>query len=122
MKRFIMAATACLALVAIAPGAQAQGGGPGGRGRMTEVLFKDITLTDAQKAKVDSITTHYREQMMAMGGMGGPPDSATMAKRREVSAKQNADLRVVLDAEQQKVFDKNVAEMGNRMGRRPPGA
>ncbi len=122
MRKFYIAAAACLALTAIAPNAHAQGGGmAGGRGRMTEMLFKDVTLNDAQRTKVDSIVAHYRDQMPQRADMSGPPDSAAMAKRREVMSKQNADLRALLDPEQQKVFDKNVTEMGNRMGRRPSG-
>lgn len=89
---------------------------------MAEMLFKDITLTDAQKTKSDSIMAHYREMMgpMGGGGMGSPPDSAAMAKRRENMMKQQADLRSILDADQQKVFDKNLAEMRDRMGQRRP--
>jgi Spy/CpxP family protein refolding chaperone len=120
MKRAVLAAAAFLALTALAPKAHAQGGGQGGgRGRMTEMLFKDITLTDVQKTKVDSIVAHYREMMPPRGDMNTPPDSATMAKRREIMTKQNADLRTLLTADQQTAFDKNVADMANRMGRRP---
>lgn len=122
MKRFVLAAASCLALVAAAPAVRAQGGGQG-RMRMTEMLFKDITLTDAQKTKSDSIIAHYREMMgppMGGGMGGGPPDSAAMAKRRETMMKEQADLRAVLDAEQQKVFDKNAAEMRERMSQRRP--
>ena len=118
MKRFFLAAAACLALVAIAPKAHAQGGGQGGgRGRMTEMLFKDITLSDVQKTKVESIVAYYRAQMPPRTE-GSPPDSAAMAKRREVMSKQNADLRKLLNADQQKVFDANVTEISNRMGKR----
>ena len=122
MRRIFLSVAACLALVAIAPTAHAQGGGQGGgRGRMAEMLFKDITLTDVQKTKVDSIIAHYREQMPPRPEGGGPPDSASMAKRREVMAKQSVDLRKLLTADQQKTFDANVTEMQNRMGRRPQG-
>jgi len=109
------------ALVAFAaPAAFAQGGGPPGgqgRGRQMELLMKDITLTDVQKASVDSIVQSYRAQMPAFTP-GQPPDSAARAKRGELMTKQNAAIRAVLTADQQKVFDKNVAEMPP-MGRRP---
>ncbi len=122
MKKMLLAAVACLTVMTVAPAARAQGGGGQGRGRMTEMLFKDITLTDAQKTKSDSIIAHYREMMGPMGGgaMGSPPDSAAMAKRRELMMKQQTDLRGILNAEQQKVFDKNTAEMRERMGQRRP--
>jgi Spy/CpxP family protein refolding chaperone len=110
------------ALVALgAPAAHAQGGGGGGQNRgarMMEMLMKDITLTDAQKAKVDSITTAYRAQMPQMGG--GQMDDAARAKMREMREKQNADIRAVLTDDQKKTFDKNVEEMRNRP--RPQGS
>ena len=58
------------------PGGMGGGrGGMGGQGgmmnRQNEMLFKGITLTDAQKAKVDSIQTKGREEMMAMMQGGG---------------------------------------------------
>src|SRR5512143_1512238 len=125
MKRVLMAAAAFVALAVGAPRAQAVGGGGGGgRMRMAEMLFKDITLTDAQKVKTDSVIAHYREMMGPMGGgMGSPPDSATMAKRREIMSKEQADLRALLNADQVATFDKNLAAMRERMAqRRPPGS
>jgi Spy/CpxP family protein refolding chaperone len=116
MKRLLSLVTALTLVVIVAPRATAQGGG-GGRPGMGQMMMKDITLTDAQKAKLDSVVAPYREQMRAMGGTGGPPDSATMAKRRDLMTKQQVAVRAILTADQQKVFDKNVAEM-NAM-RRP---
>ena len=43
--------------------AQEPQGGRGNRPNMSAMLFKDITLTATQQAKVDSIETKYREQM-----------------------------------------------------------
>ena len=128
MKRFFSLAASLFMLALTAPQVHAQGGGPGGgRGRMTGMLFKDITLTDAQKTQTDSIMAAYRPQMQALGpmrgGEGAPPDSASMAKRRDLMSKEYADLRKVLTPEQQTAFDKNVAEMREKMSqmRRPPG-
>ena len=124
MKRFFSLAAALFMLAMAAPGVHAQGGGMnagGGRGRMAEMLFKDITLTDVQKTRTDSILSAYRPQMQALGpmrrGEGTRPDSASMAKRRELMSKEYADLRKVLTPEQQTVFDKNVTEMRERMGK-----
>jgi len=104
-----------------ASSAFAQGGGqPGqGRGRQMEMLMQGITLTDAQKASVDSIVQAYRAQMPATTP-GQPPDSATRAKRMEVMQKQITDVRAVLTKEQQVTFDKNVETMRQNMGRPRP--
>lgn len=132
MRAMKFAAAAMLVLVATT--AQAQGGGQaggppgggmgqgGGAGRMNEMLFKGITLTDAQKAKVDSIQAASRSAMMALRqSAGSPPDASVMEKMTELRKKQNADIRAVLTAEQQPVFDKNLAEMPQPgAGRRPP--
>lgn len=115
-------------LVLVATTAQAQGGQGGGgmgqgqgQGRMNEMLFKDITLTDVQKAKVDSIQAAGREQMRAMMQAGGMQDPANREKMMEMRKKQNADIRAVLTAEQQVTFDKNLAAMpAPGAGRRPP--
>ena len=105
------------------------GGGRGGMGgmmnRQNEMLFKGITLTDAQKAKVDSIQTKGREEMMAMmqgGGMQAMQDPGMREHMMQMRAKQMADIRAVLTADQQALYDKNLAEMpqGPGGGRRPP--
>jgi Spy/CpxP family protein refolding chaperone len=119
--RVAMMLPALVALLALAaPAAFAQGGAGGGqgRGRQMEMLMKDITLTDVQKASADSIVQSFRTQMPAFTP-GQPPDSAARAKRMEVMGKQNAAIRAVLTADQQKVFDKNLAEMPP-MGRPRP--
>lgn len=103
-----------LALAAtVAVHAQDSGNGPD---RRTRMMFRDITLTEAQQAKVDSILAHYRAQMPA--SPGGRPDSATMATRRAAMQHQWADIRAVLTKEQQATFDRNLEEMRNRMGQR----
>ncbi len=90
---------------------------PSGRGpgRRMQVLLNNITLTPAQQAKVDSIQAHYRAQMPSFTP-GTPPDSATREQVRGRFRQELDDIRAVLTADQQKVFDKNLAEM--RQGRR----
>jgi len=78
--RFLAAAALMLtASSAMAQGAPPQGGGQGFAQRQMEMLFKDITLTDAQKAKVDSIMASSREESMKlrqeMQAGGGPPST-----------------------------------------------
>lgn len=121
MRRFRVFALFGALLVLTAPAAYAQGGGGqgGGRGRQMEMLMQGITLTDAQKASVDSITQVYRAQMPAFTP-GQPPDSAARAKRMEVMQKQFGAIRTLLTADQQKVYDKNLEEMRSRMQRPRP--
>ncbi len=90
---------------------------PSGRsvGRPRQLLFKDITLTPEQQARVDSIRMHYRAQMPAFTP-GSPRDSATRERVRSLFHHELDDIRAVLTTDQQKVFDKNVAQM--REGRR----
>jgi len=115
----IAAIVGMLALAAPAAYAQGGGGGQGGPGRGMQMLMEGITLTDVQKASVDSIGQAYRAQMPPMT-QGTPPDSATRAKRMEVMQNQYAAVRTVLTADQQKVFDKNLETMRANMGRPRP--
>jgi Spy/CpxP family protein refolding chaperone len=114
IRAFLVVVAALVAFAA--PAAYAQGGGGQGRGgRMMERLMAGITLTDAQKATVDSIATAYRAQMPPFTP-GQPPDSAAQAKRMEVMGKQNDAIRKVLTPDQQKTFDKNVEDIRANMG------
>jgi len=105
-----------------APAAYAQGGGGGGgqgRGRQMEMLLQGITLSEAQKAAVDSIGQATRAQMPPTQ-QGTPPDSAARAKRMEVMQQQFKAVREVLTPEQQKTFDKNLEDMRANMNRPRP--
>jgi Spy/CpxP family protein refolding chaperone len=117
MKSRITLLALGLALVAV-PAAQAQERGQGGERRM-QIMFKDITLTPAQKVKVDSVMAYYRTQL-APATPGTQPDSATMAARRTLMRKQNADLRALLTTEQQATFDRNL-QARNAVPRRQDG-
>ncbi len=121
---FVVAALAALAAVpAVAQNPQGPPGGgrmgPGGFApRRMEMLLTGITLTDAQKAKVDSIQKAFQGRMPAFTP-GQPPDSAARAQRFELMRQQDMAIRSVLTTEQQAVWDKNVADMRSRMPRRP---
>jgi len=118
MKLIRMVALAAALLGGATLSAHAQGGmrgGGRGGGRMMERLLTGIQLSDAQKASIDSIQSAYRSQMPPRTP-GSPPDDATRAKMREVMQKENADIRKVLTPDQQKMFDKNLADMRSRMG------
>jgi Spy/CpxP family protein refolding chaperone len=123
MRAMRIAAAALLVLVAST--AQAHGGGQagpgGGQGRMNEMLFKGIELSADQKTKIDSIQAAARANMQSLMQSGGMQDSTTRAKMMDARKKQNVDIRAVLTAEQQVIFDKNLAEMpAPGAGRRPP--
>jgi Spy/CpxP family protein refolding chaperone len=62
------------------------------------------------------------EVRKAAQAAGGPPDEATRAKMMELQKKQAAEIRAVLTADQQKVFDQNLKEMRDRMEARRKGS
>ena len=101
-------------------GEMRRGGGMGG------MLLKDINLTDAQKDQVKTIRDKYVPQLMELRksaqAVGGPPDEATRAKMTDLQNKQAAEIRTILTADQQTVFDKNLAEMKEHMAARKNGS
>src|SRR4029450_7054915 len=102
-----------------APAAYAQGGGgQGGQGRGMQRLMQGIKLDGKQPASVAPTQKVFRAQRPPMQ-QGTPPDSATRAKGREVMQKEYAAVRNVLTPDQQKVFDKNLAEMRAAQANRP---
>lgn len=122
MKRSWMSLAATAIVLAIAaPSLQAQGGPPqggqrGGGARMMEMLFAGITLDAAQKTKIEAIQAKYQKEMPQMTP-GERPGPEAMAKRRELMGKQQDEYRTVLTADQQKVYDKNLAAIRERMNR-----
>jgi Spy/CpxP family protein refolding chaperone len=101
-------------------GEMRRGGGMGG------MLLKDITLTDAQKDQIKTIREKYMPQQMelrkATQATGAPPDAPTRDKMMGLQEKQAADIRAILTADQQKVFDANLKEMRDRMEARRKGS
>jgi len=142
MKAIRMLVATALVLVAMPMAAQGgMGGGQGGMGgmggmgggqgrgamqqRQNEMLFKGITLTEAQRAKIDTLQTAQRTTMQEMMQSGAMQDPAARERVAEMRTKHNDDIRAVLTAEQRTQFDKNLAEMPNRGmggpgGGRPP--
>lgn len=125
-----LAAALCVGMTTIAAAQgtepQGQGGARRGGGMGGGTLLKDITLTEAQKAQVKTIREKYLPQQMelrkAAQAVGGPPDEATRAKMTDLQTKQAAEIRAILTADQQTVFDKNLAEMKERMAARKNGS
>ncbi|MEO8579106.1 MAG: Spy/CpxP family protein refolding chaperone [Gemmatimonadales bacterium] len=99
-------------------GEMRRGGGMGGR------LLKDITLTDAQKEQIRTIREKYLPQQVELRKAAqatGSIDDATRAKVTALQNQQAADIRAILTADQQKVFDHNLHEMKEDMDRRKGG-
>ena len=127
--RIAMLAFALCAVSASVASAQAQGEAQqGGRrgGGMGGMLLKDITLTDAQKEQAKTIREKYLPQLLeirkSVQATGAPPDDATRAKMTDLQTKQTTELRAILTADQQAVFDKNLAEMKAAMEARRNGS
>ncbi len=99
-------------------GEMRRGGGMGG------MLLKDITLTDAQKDQVKTIREKYLPQQMELRKAAqavGEADEANRAKMADLQNKQAAEIRAVLTADQQKVFDHNLHELKEHMDARGNG-
>lgn len=142
MRKVAVLVAAFAALTAAT--AQGQRGGQMGPGRggmmMDQMLFNGITLTTAQKARLDSLQQLFRTSMQAQREQGRPQmaairearqkgDTATANKlmaeqRAKMTAQQDghmATIRTMLTPEQQKQFDTNVAEMKKHQGEWGPG-
>ena len=135
MKGIRMAVLGAALVFGITATADAQGGGAargGGRGGIAR-LMTDITVSADVQTKIDTIVAKYRaQQMEMMGGAAGGGGGGGMAqmtdeqrtKMAELNTKRNAEIRALLTAEQQVVFDKNVAAapQGGRRGGGQAGA
>ncbi len=125
-----LAAALCVGMTSVAaaqgaePPKQGQGQGEARRGGRGEWLLKDITLTDAQKEQVKTIREKYVPQQMELRKAAqatGSIDEATRAKMTDLQSKQAGEIRVILTADQQVTFDKNLAELKARMEARRNG-
>ena len=99
-----------------APAPQQQGGGMG-RGGRGNPIPSDITLSEIQKAQLDTIQKKYqpeltkiREEMQAGGDR-----AELMKKSAPIREKMSAEIRAILTADQQVIFDKFQADMKARM-------
>ena len=122
----VIAAAAMLAVASTPAFAQGGGGGGGQQMSMAErqaamraAMFEGITLTDAQKAKLDTIDANTMKAQQEMrASMGDQPDRAVMAqKRQEITTKRNDEIKKLLTADQVKLFEANLAKMPQGRGR-----
>lgn len=126
MRKLAMVALAVLCMGGTASVAAAQGGGMGGGGRGRGPAIDRwisqptaITLTADQQKKFDSLKTAMTEESAKMREeMQAGGDMADMRTKMQTMNKKYEDaVRAMLTAEQQKVFDENIAAMArNRRG------
>jgi hypothetical protein len=96
--------------------AQAQGGGGGGGGRgvamQKEALLKDITVTPAISAQIDTIMTTANTKRAGLGiARGTPPTEEQTKASKAIMDDRNAAIKKLLTADQAATFDKNLAAM-----------
>jgi Spy/CpxP family protein refolding chaperone len=84
-------------------------------GDRSQALLNGITLTADQQAQVTAIRERHRSEMQALNPRENPDDRAKMMQNMQA---QLAEIRAVLTPDQQTQFDKNVAEMRDRMQQR----
>lgn len=114
-----MAMMAAVMFLAVTSVGQAQGGGGRGQNRIDGVLKDSLKVSDAVLAKADSIQKKYSEEMQPLmqAMRGGDADART--KMTEMRAKQTADIKALLTADQAAQFDKIMAAMPQGRGRPP---
>ena len=94
-----------------------------GRPNQMAMLMQGITLTAEQQPKVDSLAKKYDAERAALRDPNSTMDRETrMAKSREIMTKQLEELKTILNDDQKKCLEKNVADMQARQqqGGRPP--
>jgi Spy/CpxP family protein refolding chaperone len=108
----LVAGTAVVASAQAAP--QQQGGN---RGARPNQQLKDITLTAEQQTKIDVINAKYAPELKVVRDamQGGGDRAEGMKKMNDLRAKISPEIRAVLTAEQQAIYDKNTVEMKARM-------
>lgn len=143
-----LGATVLAAQAPTAPrqGASAQARGPRAEraGRAGGMVFRDITLTDAQRTRVREVQQRYAQERRQLAGterarqprgarsdsaVRQRPDSAARVAMRadreavrtrmqQLTERQWADLRAVLEPSQRVTFDRNVSALEPRMSTR----
>ncbi|MBC8089807.1 MAG: hypothetical protein H7Z40_21300, partial [Phycisphaerae bacterium] len=94
-------------------GGGGMGGGRGNPAAQREALFKDITLTPAQTASIDSIykiSTDKLAELMKDMQAGTPQPPEMREKRMAINTERTAAIKKVLTAEQVVIFDKNTPQ------------
>jgi len=113
----LLAGSTAVAGAQAATQAPTQQGGPGGGRRGFNRSLNGIELTEAQKAKVAEIDAKYAPELQSVreSMQGGGDRAEAFKKMQAINEKRNPEIRAVLTAEQQTIFDKNLAEQKARM-------
>ena len=100
---------------------QQLGGAGAVRGRGNQQL-DGIELSAEQKTRLEAITTKYADQNKRVRELMAADPAAAMRQMVAVREKMLPEVRAVLTAEQQAIFDRNIAELKARMNARmkPP--
>lgn len=122
MKPFRIAALVAALLVSGAAIASAQGAMQQGSQGRRNVQLDGIELTDAQKSKLEEIQRKYQPEMMALRTefQNGGDRAELMKKSVALRERSSAEIRAILTADQQVVFDKHTAEIKARMDAQRP--
>ena len=115
----VLTLLALTALPAAAQGGQGRGGQM--QQRMREMLFEGITLTDTQKASVDSIQEAIQAERMELRQNASGDRQAMMSAMQATQKKEMDAIRGVLTPEQVTAFDANVEKVQQMRRRRGPG-
>ena len=117
MKAFRVVALGALLLIGGAISARAQEGATqqGQAGRRPSPLLENMMLTDAQKAKIASIHQKYQPELRAIMESAGGDRTEARRQRAALLDKMQPEIRAVLTADQQPIFDRNVAEARARI-------
>lgn len=117
MKAIRIAVFVAALLITGAAVARAQGAMQQGGQSRRNLQLDGIELTDAQKSKLDEIQKKYQPEMMALRTelQNGGDRAELMRKSSALRERSSADIRAILTADQQVVFDKHTTEMKARM-------
>jgi Spy/CpxP family protein refolding chaperone len=117
MKALRIAAVVAALLIGGAAIASAQGAMQQGGQARRNMQLDGIELTDAQKSKLEEIQKKYQPEMMALRSdfQNGGDRAELMKKSVALRDRSSAEIRAILTADQQVVFDKHTAEMKTRM-------
>jgi Spy/CpxP family protein refolding chaperone len=117
MKALRTAALVAALLIGGAAIASAQGAMQQGGQARRNMQLDGIELTDAQKSKLEDIQKKYQPEMMALRTeyQNGGDRAELMKKTSALRDRSSAEIRAILTADQQVVFDKHTADMKARM-------
>jgi periplasmic protein CpxP/Spy len=124
MKKYLKLALASVFFFSLSAMAQAPQGGPGGPGGMrqqlppkerAEAMAKDLSLTDADKAKVQAVFEKNDEKMSKFRDEVSRDSPDFREKFQALRDAQNADLIAVIGKEKFETYQKLQAERRQKM-------